>query len=138
MFTKTATGWRQSAELSGSPTGSFGTSVAISGANIVVGGSTIAYTGEAYVFTNTAKGWRQTALLTDSQAAPANGFGDSVAVSGTTLAVGAPDQGSSLSGAVYVFTQTAKGWHQTAELEGSDTVANDLFGDPIALWARRL
>ena len=73
------------------------------------------------MFTNTTKGWRQTALLTDSQAAPADGFGDSVAVSGTTLAVGAPDQGSSLSGTVYVFAQTAKGWHQTAELKGSDT-----------------
>jgi FG-GAP repeat len=122
VFTKTATGWRQSAELGGSPTGSFRESVAISGTTIVVGGADITDTGQAYAFTNTAKGWRQTAVLTGCQPAPADGFGESVAVSGTDLVVGAPDQGQSLSGAVDVFTQTAKGWRQTAELKGSDTV----------------
>jgi hypothetical protein len=76
VFTKTATGWRQSAELSGSPTGSFGESVAISGITIVVGGADITDTGQAYVFRNTAKGWRQTAVLTDYQPAPADGFGE--------------------------------------------------------------
>jgi FG-GAP repeat len=31
-----------------------------------------------------------------------------------------------------VFTESAHGWHQIAELEGSDTVGGDAFGLPVA------
>ena len=134
VFTKTATGWHQSSELSGTPDGSFGgESVAISGTTIVVGGATgWPVIDQAYVFTNTTKGWRHTAVLTGSQPASSDGFGASVAVSGTTLAVGAQFQGGTI-GAVYVFTHTAKGWYQTAELKGSGIGSGDLFGNEIAL-----
>ena len=33
----------------------------------------------------------------------------------------------------YVFTMTAAGWHQAAQLEGSDSVVNDGFGDAVAI-----
>ena len=37
------------------------------------------------------------------------------------------------AGRAYVFAKTGAGWKQTAELRGSDTVANDLFGDSVAI-----
>ena len=33
----------------------------------------------------------------------------------------------------YVFTNTASGWRQAAELKGSDTVAHDEAGVPVAI-----
>jgi nucleoside-specific outer membrane channel protein Tsx len=32
-----------------------------------------------------------------------------------------------------VFTKTVRGWKQTAELEGSDTVSGDNFGESVAI-----
>ena len=37
------------------------------------------------------------------------------------------------AGRACVFTQTANGWRQTAELKGSDTVAHDAFGVSVAV-----
>jgi drug/metabolite transporter superfamily protein YnfA len=37
------------------------------------------------------------------------------------------------AGRAYVFTKTATGWKQVAELKGSDTVAGDWFGYSAAI-----
>ena len=61
---KTATGWKQVAELKGSDTvagDSFGTSVAVSGNTAVVGAEFHAEAGRVYVFIKTATGWKQVA-----------------------------------------------------------------------------
>ena len=75
-------------------------------------------------------------------------FGYSVALSGDTLAVGAPHEASAVvgagdgdqldnslpqSGAVYVFTRTNGVWRQAAYLKASNTGAGDLFGWSVAL-----
>jgi trimeric autotransporter adhesin len=81
----------------------------------------------------------QQAKLTSSDGAEFDFFGDSVAVSGRTLAVGVPDAtiGSNFEqGAVYVFVRPASGWTdatQTAKLTASDGAANDLFGQSVAV-----
>jgi nucleoside-specific outer membrane channel protein Tsx len=135
VFTKTATGWKQTAELKGSDTGAndeFGVSVAISGTTAVVGAAIHAnYAGRAYVFTKTAKGWKQVAELKGSDTSASDQFGQSVAISGTTAIVGAFDHGG--GGRAYVFTKTASGWKQLAELSDSDTVYNDEFGISVAI-----
>jgi hypothetical protein len=84
------------------------------------------------VFTQTAQGWHQTAELRGSDTVANDLFGSAIAVSGTTLVArtSVPD---SYAGRGYVFTQTAKGWSQTAELKGSDTVAHDAFGVSVAV-----
>jgi hypothetical protein len=116
VFTKTATGWRQVAELEGSDSvaryDSFGVAVGISGTTIVVGASTSdSYSaGRAYVFTKRSTGWKQVAELEGSGSVGSNDFGGSVAISGTTVVVGGPVLGAD------VFTETAGGWKQTAEL----------------------
>ena len=38
-----------------------------------------------------------------------------------------------IAGRAYVFTKTATGWKQVAELKGSDTVASDYFGYSVAI-----
>jgi hypothetical protein len=129
-----ATG-KQLAELKGSDTvvsDEFGISVAVSGTTAVVGTSGSSYAGRAYVFTRTASGWKQAAELKGSGNVTKDGFGTSVAVSGTTAVVSAEGHANG-AGAAYVFTGTATGWDQAAELKGSHTVAGDNFGSSVAI-----
>lgn len=58
-----------------------------------------------------------------------------MAISGTWAVVSATVQAS--AGRVYVFTKTAAGWDQVAEVTGSDAVANDEFGAAVAIRDHR-
>ena len=108
----------------------FGNSVAISGATAVVGARIPAkVAGRAYVFAETASGWRQVAELKGSDTVASDGFGSSVAISGTTAIVSAQGYAKGL-GRAYVFTKTGAGWKQTAELKGSHM---GLFGNSVAI-----
>src|SRR6266436_4540759 len=74
-------------------------------------------------------------------------FGNSVAVWGDTLVVGAPGEGSGAtgvngnpggsvalnSGAVYVFARSGTNWSQQAYLKASNSGADDWFGVSVAL-----
>ena len=136
IFARTATGWKQAAELRGSDTVAgdyFGDSVATSGTDAIVGADDHTKSaGRAYVFTSTAAGWKQAAELKGSDTVANDGFGYAVAISGTTAIVGAPDHAKD-AGRAYVFTNTAAGWRQAAELKGSDTVADNGFGVSVAI-----
>lgn len=141
VFTKSAAGWQQTAELTGSdpalaPGYCFAESVAISGATVIVGapgaGCNAGNAGRAYVFTNSPAGWRQTGELSASDTVAGDAFGFSVAISGRTVLVGAYGHGRT-AGRAYVFTKSASGWRQTGELSGSDTVAGEWFGSSVAI-----
>jgi hypothetical protein len=136
VFTKTVTGWKQTAELKGVDTVAgdwFGESVAISGSLAIVGaGNAASAAGRAYVFTKTATGWTQAAELKGSDTLAGDDFGGSVAVSGTTAVVGA-DGYAGATGRAYVFINTTTGWTQAAEVDGFDTVAGDWFGESVAI-----
>jgi hypothetical protein len=126
--------WVQVAELTssdGPADAGFASSVAIDGNTIVIGaeyatvGST-QYEGAAYVLVEPASGWAnatQTAKLTASDGAANSFFGSTVAISGNTIIVGAPDEESNGhydEGAAYIFVEPAGGWTdmtQTAELK---------------------
>ena len=104
----------------------FGWSVAISGTTTVVGEPTNNFGGEptegagagrVFVFTKTDAGWDETDELKGPDSIAGDAFGYSVAVSGTTVVVGAPYHASG-TGRAYVFTKTSAGWDET-ELEGS-------------------
>jgi hypothetical protein len=135
VFTRSATGWKQVAELKGSDTvarDSFGGSVAISDAGIIVGAASHAnQVGRAYLFTRTATGWKQVAELKGSDTVAGDNFGWSVAMSDTVAFVGAPLHANQ-AGRAYEFVKTATGWNQEAELKGSDTIAGDRFGQSLA------
>jgi len=135
------------AELAGSGSKAldwFGAAVAVSGNTIVVGApaepSQSEGIGQVYVFTKTPTGWHQSARLRGTGADGPDWFGDSVAVWGHTIVVGAPAISvlSSGVGHVYVFTETATGWHQSAELHSPGAVVADWFGDSVAVSGRTI
>ncbi len=157
VFSEPAAGWAtatQTAELTASDGvagDGLGSSVAVSGATIVAGAAqhkvgSQSYRGAAYVFTEPAGGWSmasspmtQTAELSPSDGAAFNEFGDAVAVSGATIAVGSVGHSFS-QGALYVFSEPAGGWStasfpmtQTAELTASDGATNDELGASVAI-----
>jgi hypothetical protein len=88
--------------------------------------------GRAYVFAKDAALWKQTAELRGSDTTTGDYFGISTAISGTSVVVGAYDHAKD-AGRAYVFAKTASGWKETAELKGSDTVAEDYFGSSVAV-----
>ncbi len=131
-----------------------GFSVAVSGNTVVVGapsasiGGNIA-AGAAYVFVKPASGWAsetQTAKLTASDGTTSDQMGWSVAVSGNTVVVGAPNTCvgfTSKPGKAYVFVEPSSGWTdmtQTAELTATDSVclgvSVGLSGNTVALGAQ--
>ncbi len=141
VFTRTSRAWKQVAELKGYDTvagDSFGGSVATSGATVVVGAEAL---DRAYVFTRTPTGWKQTAELKGSHSVGStltntgDEFGTSVAISGTTIVVSAPVH-ANYAGRAYVFTKTAAGWKQVAELKGANTISGDQFGTAVAISGR--
>jgi hypothetical protein len=82
------------------------------------------------VFTQTGSRWSQVTELTGSDTVADDYFGQSVAMSGTTVVVGA--QGHADGGRVYVFTEKAGKWPQTVELEDPTALAVG-FGYCVAI-----
>ena len=116
----------------GTPGDAFGWSVAISGFTALVGASGKSPNGAAYVFVRSGSTWSQQAELTASDGTQFDAFGGSVAISGSTAVVGAPDK-NSYTGAAYVFVRSGIIWSQQAELAASDGASIDYFGDSVAV-----
>jgi hypothetical protein len=103
--------------------------------------------GAAYVFTRSGTTWSQQAYLKASNTEAGDLFGDSVAIDGDTVMVGAPyeasnatgvdgnqgDNSAYAAGAAYVFTRSGTTWSQQAYLKASNTGAGDLFGYSVAI-----
>ncbi|MBO9663311.1 FG-GAP repeat protein [Dokdonella sp.] len=97
----------------------------------------------AYVFEDRDGAWVETARLTPDDGAPGswgdrgNSFATSLAIDGTTIAVGAyshtPDADRVNQGAVYLFSDDGSGWRQTQKLVPDDGRAGDQFGNAIAI-----
>ena len=123
----------------------FGYSIAVSGDTVVTGvpyagiGGNVSQ-GSAYVFVKPAGGWATTsgytAKLTAADGVANDSFGHSVAISGDTMAVGAPYVNFG-QGAAYVFVKPAGGWATTsaytAKLTASDGVFFDDFGYSVTI-----
>ena len=165
VFTRSGTTWAQQAYLKASNTGAgdwFGLPVGVSGDTVVVGAcledsstsginstpnDSATDAGAAYVFTRSGSVWTQQAYLKASNTGAGDGFGNAVAVSGGTVAVGAyledssatgvggnqADNSATNSGATYVFTRSGTTWTQQAYLKASNTGTGDYFGYWVAL-----
>ncbi|AFM12207.1 hypothetical protein [Turneriella parva] len=174
--TSTTPAWVQDAYLKASNPGAndnFGLAVAVSGSTVVVGvrnedsnQTTITNTdstataddsagnsGAAYVFQRDTSGiWVQDAYLKASNAEAGDWFGTAVAISGSTVVVGAieddsnqttitntdgtasADNSASNAGAVYIFKRETSGnWVQDAYLKASNAEAGDYFGFSVAI-----
>ncbi len=150
VFVRSGTTWSQQAYLKTSQVTAgdlFGTSVAVAGDTVVVGatledGSATGVNGSvdelasgagaAYVFVRSGTTWSQQARLKASQARANDYFGRSVASSGDTVVVGAPEENGSATGvngtlderalaagagAAYVFVRNGTTWSQEAYLK---------------------
>lgn len=164
VFVHSGGKWNQQAYLKASNSEGldlFGTAVAVSGDTIVVGApyeasnargingnqrnNAASSSGAAYVFVRSGGKWNQQAYLKASNAGGM--FGKSVAVSGNTIVVGAPEEGSSArgvnsappsngaagSGAAYVFVRRGSRWSQQAYLKASNTGVGSNFGISVAI-----
>ncbi len=136
-----ANNWGQTQKLLSSDLAAgdyFGSSVAISGNNLVIGsylddnaGGNNA--GSAYVF-NFSGSWTEVAKLIASDAVVADQFGISVDIDGGTVIVGSQfddDMGTN-SGSAYIFTE-GSGWAEVDKLLGSAVTTNDNFGRSVAV-----
>ena len=125
----------------------FGTSVAVSGDTAIIGSphansGDFALAGKAYVLSRNqggANNWGEVKILTASDAAAKNLFGDSVAIDGETVLVGSPfadSGGHEDAGKAYVFNKDQGGvnnWGQVAIISASDKADSDLFGYAVAV-----
>ena len=89
----------------------------------------------------------QQAYLKASNTDAGDTFGNSVAISGDTMVVGAPQEASpakgvngaqggnsaTYAGAAYVYVRTGTTWRQQAYLKASNTGAFDTFGSAVAI-----
>ena len=166
VFTRASGTWTQQAYLKASntnPADVFGWSVAIYDQTIVVsalfedsaatgiGGdqnsNSASASGAVYVFTRTNSVWSQQAYLKASNTGAGDYFGYSIAISGSTVVVGAISEDSNAtgvggnqadnsapdSGAAYVFVRSGTTWSQQAYLKASNTGSTDTFGNAVAI-----
>src|SRR5262249_44265265 len=105
------------------------------------------WSGAAYVFVRTGETWTQEAYLKASNTGSNDLFGQSVAISGDTLVIGAAgesstatgvngnqtDDAAASAGAAYVFARNGGSWIQEAYLKASNRGANDFFGYSVAI-----
>ena len=166
VFVRTDSTWTQQAYLKASNPeflDRFGYSVAIDGDTIVVGAnressSAVGVNGDqldnsapdagaAYVFVRNGTTWTQQAYLKAFNTDPGDEFGIAVAISGDTIAVGAPRESSSASGiggdpssnsstqagAVYTFVRNGADWAQDEYIKASHSDSFDSFGWALGL-----
>ncbi len=151
MFRKVRRSWTLETKIT-SPTpaneDNFGRAVAIHGDILVVtarkenlGASDV---GAAYVYRRRGHQWMYHTKLTASDATPGGYFGQSVAMEGSLIAVGARNADPDGAGAVYLFYRSGDQWLEGAKLVPPDGKADDQFaftvniaGNVIAVGARR-
>ena len=91
--------------------------------------------GGGHVFTLSGSTWSQAAELTESNGVASDYFGYAVAISGSTVVVGALGTDRD-QGVAYVFTEPASGWANmtpTAELAASDGAAGYQFASTVSI-----
>jgi hypothetical protein len=164
VFVRSGTIWSQQAYLKAHQVNAddnFGGSVSVSGDTVVVGArgesssttginstpnESAAGAGGAYVFVRSGTNWTQEAYLKAHQVNPGDNFGNSVAVSGDTVVVGAlfedssttqinslPNEDAQEAGAAYVFVRSGTNWMQQAYLKAGNAGAQDQFGLSVAV-----
>ena len=174
VYKRTGTTWAQEAYVKASnndASDNFGYSVALDGDTLAVGAyledsnqttitndnstassnDTSNDSGAVYVYKRTGTTWEQEAYIKASNSEANDYFGNSVALDGDTLVVGAYGEDSNQttitndnstassnnsnnrSGAVYVYKHTGTTWEQEAYIKASNSEATDWFGSSVAL-----
>jgi hypothetical protein len=144
VFVESAGVWTQQARLvanDGTLDDAFGTAVALSGDTAAIGApadDVVANAGQGsvYVYTRAGAAWSQVQRLNGTGGAAGDAFGQTLALDGDTLLVGAPadDVGAFANqGSAFVFTRNAGVFAQQAQLVAGDGAANDAFGRSVSV-----
>ncbi len=144
VYTRSGIVWTLQQKLTasdGAMQDNFGFSVGINGDTAVVGAyqddiAAATDAGSAYIFTRSGTVWTQQQKLTASDGAEGDFFGESVAISGNTVVVGAffdDTPGGESAGSAYVFTRSGTVWSQQQHLTASDGASIDDFGYSVAI-----
>lgn len=92
--------------------------------------------GSAYVFTRSGTVWTQQQKILASDGSAGDNFGNSAAMSGESIIIGAwqeSNAGGSAAGSAYVFTRSGVIWTQQQKLTASDPSSVDFFGTSVSL-----
>ena len=128
IFEYNGSEWSQSGEpLTKSGVKGFGSVVDIDASRLIVGAPE---SNLAVIFDRGVNKWTETASLTKSS----EDFGDSVAVDGDMVVVGAP-RGDSSDGVAYLYSLTSGSWNLDNALAAPDGKDNDYFGKAVAISA---
>jgi len=152
VFKRTGDIWSQVAGLQASNGQSydlFGTSVAIDGQMFIAGAPNTDHTGKtdagsAYIFRFENNNWIEKKVLNPADATNTGLFGSAVDISGTTVAIGAPNTTSSFVayvGAVYTYNNTdftGTNWAFGQKLGPDDKQAQMQFGHSVDIEGDRL
>jgi len=142
VFREVDGSWQQIAELDSEigELARFGESVAIDGNTGIVGAPGVAIngiaSGAAYIVREIDGQWQTVAELLPDDGEAQDRFGNSVAISGNTVIIGAPQNSEAgfQSGAAYVFREVGGVWEQRAKLLADDANgAEEQFGWRVAL-----
>jgi len=172
VFVRNGLNWSQQAYLKAGNTNAgdyFGWSVGVADDTIVVGAllessnatgvengpggsadNSAFGAGAAYVFFRSEAEWSQQAYLKAGNTDAGDRFGQSVAVSGDTVVVGSPFEGSNATGvtigpggsadnsapaagAAYLFTRSGATWAQQAYLKAGNSGTGDYFGYSVSV-----
>jgi LPXTG-site transpeptidase (sortase) family protein len=145
--------WVQEAQLAaedGRDGDFFGQSVAIFNDTVVVGAlfkdpdlgsGRITNAGAAYVFAPRGGAWKQQARLIPEDASSFSYFGQSVAIYGNKIAVGANGRaqaGYTGAGATYLFARIGKEWNQQTLIVADFISDDDSFGNSVSISGDRV
>lgn len=117
----------------------FSYSIAISGDCLIVGdpldNSKKKWAGSAYIFRRTGDSWVQEAKIQATAPKAMAHFGESVAISGNYVVVGAPNEAGNhkQEGAVYIFKKTGDTWKQHNRFESPTKKERDNFGQSVSI-----
>lgn len=135
--------WQERAKLNsglGASFDNFASSMAIFGdtALIAAAGSDVGRNtnqGSVYVFVRDKSGWNFQQVLTALDGAAGDRFGSSVAISGDTAVIGAPNDNIAgpEQGSAYIFVRQGGSWVQQTKLSLSDGGIYDRFGKVVAI-----
>jgi len=145
IFRYNGSTWVEEAILTASDKASgdaFGCSVSIYGDVAIVGAYTadpggVTDAGKAYIFRYNGSTWVEEAILTASDKATYDRFGNPVSIYENVAIVGAYDAdpgGLSSAGKAYIFRYNGSNWVEEAILTASDKAADDWFGYSVSIY----
>ncbi|MCY7347578.1 MAG: FG-GAP-like repeat-containing protein, partial [Pyrinomonadaceae bacterium] len=149
VFVRSGTTWTQQQKLTagdGTANDEFGNAVGIVGETIAVGAHFAdlpnnSEAGSVYIYRRTGTIWAQTQKLIPTAAVIlGDHFGESVAMSGSKIAVGAAGDDTPLTaaGAVYVFAESGGVFAQQQKLTIASGANGDSFGNSVAIEGNTL